>query len=133
LNVTVVQPSSLQLQAVSGMLQMLSSGAAFQPVAVRVVDSATPPHPVLGASVAFIAYIGRTPGNQPILWAAGSNISQPTMPVILAESESFIQTGINGIASFPLGTFGISGNVAVVGSAGVDNNSVEFIAQQLGP
>jgi hypothetical protein len=132
-NATMVQTSSLQLEPVSGMLQMVSSGRAFQPVLTRVVDSDTPPHPVLGATVVLIAYVGRTPGNEPIIWAGGSSISQPTMPVILAQSQASVQSDSNGIASFPLGTSGISGNVAVVGSVSAGTSALEFIAQQLGP
>lgn len=133
LNATMVQTSSLQLQAVSGTLQIASPGQKLQPVSVRVVDSSTPPHPVLGASVAFLAYIGRMPGNEPIVWAGESSISQPVMPVILAESQAIAQSDINGVANFLLSNGGISGNVALVGSATAGSGSVGFEAQQLGP
>src|SRR6202030_3133454 len=39
LNATMVQTSLLQLQAVSGTLQIASPGQAFKPVTVRVIDS----------------------------------------------------------------------------------------------
>jgi len=133
LNATMVQISSVQLQAVSGTLQMVSPGQTFQPVAVRVIDSSNPPHPVVGGNVAFVAYIGRMPGNEPIVWAGGAGISQPSMPVILAESQATCQSDINGLAKFPLSTHGISGNVAILGSATAGGGSVEFEAQQLGP
>ena len=95
--------------------------------------SSTPPHPVLGASVSFLSYIGRTPGNEPLVWAGESSISQPVMPVILAESQGIAQSDVNGIANFPLSNDGISGNVAFVGSATAGSGSVGFEAQQLGP
>ncbi len=131
-NATMVQNSSLQLQPVSGMLQIAGAGQAFQPVAVRVVDSSTPPQPVLSASVVFLAYIGRTPGNEPIIWAGEAGISQTSMPVILAKSLATAQSDINGISTFALSTGGVSGDVAIVGTATAGNSSVQFQAQQLG-
>lgn len=133
LNATMVQTTSLQLQAVAGTLQVAGPGEIFQPLSVRVVDSSTPPHSVSGANVAFIAYIGRMPGNEPIVWAGQSTISQPAMPIILAESQLNVQSDANGIASFPISAAGISGNVAIVGSATLGNASVGFEAQELGP
>lgn len=133
LSATMVQISSLQLQPVSGLVQTSAPGQGFQPVAVRVLDSSSPPHPVLGANVAFIDYIGRTPGNEPIIWAGESNISQPSMPVILAESKATLQSDINGTASFAISTAGVSGNVAVIGTATAGNSSVEYEAQRLVP
>ena len=129
----MVQASSLKLQSVSGTLQLSGPRQSFQAVAVRVTDSSSPPHPVLGASVSFLDYIGRMPGNEPIVWAGESSISQPVMPVILAESKARVQSDVNGIASFPLSSGGVSGNVAVIGTAIVGSSGVEFEAQQLGP
>jgi hypothetical protein len=133
LNAAMVQTSSLQLQSVSGSLQLSMPGQSFQPVAVRVTDSSSPPHPVLGASVSFLDYVGRMPGNEPIVWAGESSISQPTMPVILAESKATQQSDIKGTAAFALSTGGVSGNAAVIGTATAGRSSVEYEAQQLGP
>jgi hypothetical protein len=44
-----------------------------------------------------------------------------------------VQSDVNGLAVFQLTSAGISGDVAVVGSAGVGNTTVQFAAQQLGP
>lgn len=129
----MVQTSSLQLHPVSGMLQISAPGQNFQPIAVRVTNSSTPPDPVLGASVGFLAYVGRMPGNKPIVWSEESNISQPSMPVILAESQAMVQSDINGLASFAISTDGVAGNAAVLGTATAGNSSVEYEAQQLGP
>lgn len=131
-NAFVVPASSLQLQTVSGTLQISSSGQAFQPVVVRVLDSATPPHAVMGANVLFQSFVGRVPEGQPIIWAGEAGISQPVMPVIVAQSQAAIPSDANGLATFPLSTAGISGGVAIVGSAAVGNASVQFAAQQLG-
>jgi IPT/TIG domain len=133
LNATMVQGSSLQLQAVSGTLQIAAPAQNFLPVTVRVIDSDTPPHPVQGTNVAFLAYIGRMAGNEPIVWAGEAGVSQPSMPVILAKSRATVQSDINGTARFQISTDGISGNVAIVGTATAGSNSVEFEAQQLGP
>jgi hypothetical protein len=133
LSATMVQTSSLQLQLVSGMIQIAAPNQSFQPVAMRVTDSSSPPHPVLGANVTFLNYIGRMPENEPIVWVGESSISQPVMPVILAQSKATVQSDINGIASFALSTGGVSGNVAAIGTATAGSSSVEYEAQQFGP
>jgi hypothetical protein len=129
----MVQTSSLQLQPVSGMLQVAPPGQSFQLVAIRATDSSTPPHSVLGATVAFLAYIGRMPGNEPVIWSGEAGISQPTMPIILAKSQASAQSDNNGIANFAISTASISGSVAVVGTATAGSSSLGFEAQQLGP
>ena len=132
-NATLVPVSSLQVDAVAGTLQIVPSAAAFQPVTVRVTDASIPPNPVLGAGVLFLSYVGRPGQNQPIVWAGEAGISQPGMPVILAKSQTTLQSDINGLATFSLSTQGIAGNVAVVGTAAAGNSSVQFEGQQLGP
>jgi len=132
-NATVVPASSLQLEAVAGPLQIAPWGQSFQPVIVRVVDSSNPPNPVLGANVIFLSYVGRMPQNQPIVWAGEAGISQVGMTVILAKSQSTFQSDANGLAIISLSTAGISGNVAVVGTATAGNSSAQSAAQQLGP
>jgi hypothetical protein len=132
-NAFVVPVSSLQVQTVSGSLQIVQSGQGFQPVVIRVTDAATPSDPVLGANVLFQSYVGRVPQNEPIVWAGEAGISQPTMPIILAAPHSTIMSDVNGLASFPLSTAGISGDGAVVGSAMIGNTSVQFAGQQLRP
>jgi adhesin/invasin len=133
LNATMVQTSSLQLQPLSGLAQVAFPGQSFQPVSVRVVDAANSLHAIMGANVTFLAYIGRLAGNEPILWTAESSISQPPMPIILADTQGASQSGIDGVASFPLSTGGISGNLALVGTASVGTSIVGFEAQQFGP
>lgn len=125
--------SSLQLQSVSGMVQMLQAGQNFQPVVVRVVDSSSPPHPVQGANVSFQTYAGRVPGNQPIVWTGEAGFTQPSMPVILASSQATVISDWDGLASFPIYTAEFSGNIAVIGSAAAGNSTATFAAQQLGP
>jgi hypothetical protein len=132
LSATMVQTASLKLQPVAGFIQIAAPSQSFQPVAVRVLDSSSPAHPVLGASVAFLDYIGRMPGNEPVIWTGESSISQPEMPVILAQSKATVQSDINGIASFALSTGGVSGNVAILGTATAGSSKLEYEAQQLG-
>lgn len=132
-NATMVQTSSLQLQPVSGVLQLVSAGHNFQPITMRVTDSSAPAHPVLGARVTFLDYIGRLPGNEPIIWEGNTNSSQPIMPVILGEAQASVQSDSGGLASFTISSGGNSGNMAVVGSAATGNASLQFEAQQLGP
>jgi hypothetical protein len=50
---TAVPASVLNLQPVGGSQQVITAGQQFRPVVVRVSDSATPPHVVLGGNVKF--------------------------------------------------------------------------------
>jgi hypothetical protein len=133
LSVTVVPTPSLQLQAVSGTLQIAPSGQKLQPVVVRVVDSSLPPHGVLGASVFFQDIVGRVPQSQLIIWTGEAGISRPGMPVILGQTQAAVLSDGNGLAEFALSTGGVTGNVAVVGTAGVGNGSLQFVGEVLGP
>ena len=132
-NATVVPTASLQLQPVTGTLQIAAPGQSLQPVVVRVVDSSLLPHAVLGASVFFQDIVGRVPPNQPIIWTGEAGISQPGMPVILGQAQATVPSDGNGLAAFALSTGGVTGDVAVVGAAGVGSVSFQFAGQQLGP
>lgn len=64
-SVTAVPASALQLQPVAGSTQILAVGQSFKPVMVRVTNSATPAHPVLGANVTFQAVVSRPVATPP--------------------------------------------------------------------
>jgi hypothetical protein len=130
-NATAVPVSALQLQPVSGSTQVVGVGAGFAPVAVRVTDQATPPDPVLGASVFFQSLVGRSPNNEPILWIAQSGISQPTIPVILAQSQMTVLSDVNGLASVQPTAGGVQGPVVIVGAASAGPGAVNFQLQSL--
>ena len=86
-----VAPALMNLQEVAGVGQVVS-GAAFQPLTVRVTDSSSPPNPVMGASVLFQSTIMRP---------AGNNLTLPPTEgtVILGGMQSTVQSGVNGLAS----------------------------------
>jgi hypothetical protein len=86
------------LQPVSGGGQV-STGLAFQPVVVRVTDFASPPDPVIAASVTFLTTVLRPGGISQSGGSSESGSGSPAMPVILQVTESTISTDFNGIAS----------------------------------
>ena len=95
------------LQPVSGGGQV-STGQAFQPVTVKVVDSSTPPNAVIGASVNFLTTVLR-PGGTSSTGGNGETIpGNPAMPVILKVSQSTAITDINGLASIVPSSAGFS-------------------------
>ena len=132
-NATAVPVSLLQLQPVSGDAQVVAVGTAFAPFTVRVTDQATPPYPVLGASVFFQSLVGRSPNDEPILWIAQSGISQPTIPIILAQSQATVLSDSNGLASVQPTAGRIDGPVLVLGSASAGASAVDFELQSLLP
>ena len=114
-----VPASSQQLQLVAGAGQV-STGQAFQPVIVRVTDSASPPNPVLAASVLFQTTVMRPGGTPPGNGNGETNPTNPAMPVILSVSQSSVTTDINGLASIvpASGSFSPPLEVAVGATAG---------------
>jgi len=102
-----VPAAQQQLQLVAGAGQV-STGQAFQPVIVRVTDSATPPNPVLAAPVLFQTTVMRPGGAPPANGNGETNLTNPAMPVILSVSQSTVTTDINGLASIVPASGGFS-------------------------
>jgi hypothetical protein len=101
-------PASLwNLQPVSGGGQV-STGQAFQPVVVRVVDSASPPHPVLGGAVSYQTMVMRPGASSSSPGNGETHPSNPAMPVILSVSQSSVLTDANGLASLVPSSGGFS-------------------------
>lgn len=109
---TPVPSAQLNLQSVSGAGQV-SAGQAFQPVVVRVVDSATPPHPVAGATVNFQTTVLRPGGNPSGVGNGETNPTNPAMPVIFKVSQSNIMSDSNGFASIVPSSQGFSAPLEV--------------------
>ncbi len=119
--VNPVPLSQLNLQSVAGAGQV-STGAAFQPVIVRVTDSSSPPNPVLAAVVAFQTTVLRPGGSPPGGGGGETNPGNPAMPVILSVSQSSATTDVNGLASIvpSSGGFGAPVEVNVLVTAGTN-------------
>jgi hypothetical protein len=94
-----VAAAMANLQVVAGAGQVVT-GAAFQPLTVRVTDSSTPPNPVLGANVLFQSTVLRPLGNELTLAPGDPTVTQTGMPVILSASQITVQSDVNGLASF---------------------------------
>lgn len=98
--------ANLRLQQIAGAGQV-SSGAAFQPVVVRVTDNASPPNPVIAASVTFLTTVLRPEGS-----TSGSggetNSGNGGMPVILSVSQTTATSDLNGLASIVPSSAGFS-------------------------
>jgi hypothetical protein len=103
-----VAPTLLNLQAVAGGRQVVV-GSNFQPVTLRVIDSSTPPNPVLGASVLFQSVVLRPPGNGLAIAAGDSSSNQTGAPIILSAGQVVAQSDGNGLASFMPTTGSFSG------------------------
>jgi adhesin/invasin len=112
--VTPVAASLLNLWPVAGAAQAITLGQPFQPVIVRVTDSASPPDPVLGAVVAFQTTVMRPAGSAP---AGSSGGGAPALPVILSVSQTSVQSDANGLARLTPSTGGFSGPLEVQVSA----------------
>jgi len=100
------------LQQVSGAGQ-ISTGQSFQPVVVRVVDSAPSPHPVLAAPVSFLTTVLRPGAMVPGVGSGDTNPGNPAMPVILKVTQINTTTDSNGMANLSPAGGGFSAPVEV--------------------
>jgi hypothetical protein len=129
----VVAPSSLALQVVSGATQFVRSTQNFSPVVVQVTDSASPAHPVLGATVKFQAMATRPPQSPPTIWIGDTGIGSNPMPVILSSSQAAVQSDENGLAAFQPPTANAQGSVIVLGTALTGSKILQFQLQSITP
>jgi hypothetical protein len=104
---TPIPASQLNLEPVAGAGQILE-GEAFQPIVVRAVDFASPPHAVLGAPVLFQTTVMRPGGSTSSGGSGETNPINPAMPVILSASQSTVASDINGLASITPSSGGYS-------------------------
>jgi hypothetical protein len=130
---TAVPAASLHVRPVSGNFQVTLVGQSFMPVTVQVTDSATPAHPVLGASVLFQSLVARAPQDSPIVWIGDTGISGHPMPVILASSQVSVQSDAGGLAASQPSSAGVQGPVIILGTAAAGSGSLQFALQSLPP
>ena len=112
LYVTPVQLSQLQLQTVAGGGQIVA-GHGLQPVVVRVVDSASPPNPVLGESVTAQTTVFRSGGSPPTGADGETNPGNPAMPVILSVTQTNVISDIDGLVNLVPSDGGFGAPVSV--------------------
>lgn len=96
--VNAVPLAQQNLLPVSGAGQV-STGQPFQPLVVRIADSASPPNPVLGAPVSFLMTTLRPGGTTGGGGTGETSPGNPAMPVILNVTQSNATTDANGLAS----------------------------------
>lgn len=129
--VNPVPLANLMLWPVSGSGQ-ISTGQAFQPVVVRVTDSASPPDSVSAASVLFLTTVMRgTPSG------GGNGTTNPgngAMPTILQVTSSTAFTDSNGLANIVPSAAGFSAPLEVdVGVAAGTGATLDYPLQLLPP
>jgi hypothetical protein len=91
--------TALRLENVAGSFQAITAGQMFQPLVVRVTDSASPPNPVLGASVLFQDLLFLPDADESTETARETATGQYAMKVRLASSQSNVLTDGDGLAS----------------------------------
>jgi hypothetical protein len=99
--------SQLNLEPVAGAGQETAAGT-LQPVIVRVVDAASPPHSVTGAAVAFQTTVLRPQGTTTTNGGGETNPTNSGMPVILSVSASTVASDVNGLATITPSSAGFS-------------------------
>jgi hypothetical protein len=130
---TAVPQSSLRLEAVSGGGQLLRVGQAFQPIVVRVTDSASPPNLVEGVSVAFQMTTFEPDNDAPFEVPGESGGGDYPQRVILAQSSAAGVSGADGIVSVQPSAGSISGPVEIEITATGGNSTLEFEVESMWP
>jgi hypothetical protein len=124
-----VAAAVLKLQPVSGSLQTIRVGESFQPIWVRVTNSATPPNPVMGAPVAFQSMLFLPDEDEPVETGGTGDggSSQHSMKVLLASALNTPVTDVSGLASLLPLTGGLARplEVEITASAG-SSATLEF-------
>jgi hypothetical protein len=106
---TAVPPSRFILQPVGGSVQVLSVGQNFQRVAVRVCDSAIPPHPVFNAIVTFQLLVSRLATDASPISIGGIVITRNPAPVIVSSSQVSVTSDAAGVATLQPSTGSTAG------------------------
>jgi hypothetical protein len=130
---TAVPASALRLQPVGGSVQILPVGQTFQPVMVRVSDSATPPHPVLGANVTFQVVVSRPAAAPPPVSIGGIIITRNPPPVIVSSSRVAVLSDGAGQAILQPSSGGALGEIVIQGTAAAGTSILPFRLQSLSP
>ena len=130
---TAVPPAALQLEPVSGSIQILPAGQGFQPITVRVTDSAIPAHPVQGANVIFQVVASRPTTAPPPVSIGGIVITQNPAPVIVSSSRILVLSDASGLATLQPTTGGSPGALVVQGTAAAGVTLLPFQLQALAP
>jgi len=110
--VNAVPPAQQKLLQVSGAGQ-ISTGLLFQPVTVRVTDSASPPNSVVAAPVNFLITVLRPEGNASSPGDGETDPGNPAQPVILKVTQSSVVSDANGLAALTASSGGFSAPVEV--------------------
>ncbi|MGA9800270.1 MAG: IPT/TIG domain-containing protein [Terriglobales bacterium] len=130
---TAVPPSMLRLEPVGGGVQILPTGQNFQPITVRVTDSANPTHPVLGAGVTFQVVVSRPATAPPPISLGGIVVSQNPAPVVVSSSQVAVLSDESGLATLQPPSSGVRGALIVQGTASAGSGLVPFQLQSLAP
>ena len=122
-----VARSSMKLQQVAGGLQTIQVGGSFQPIVVRVTNSATPPNPVMGVPVVFQSMIFLPDEDTPVEVAGDSGSSEHAMKVLLSSSTSTSVTDGSGLATLQPSTGGLARPLEIEITASTANGgTLEF-------
>jgi IPT/TIG domain-containing protein len=118
--VVQVVASALKLQPVWGGLQTIRIGDTFQPIWVRVTNSAAPPNPVTGARVTFQSMMFLPDAPTPVDTDGDNGSAHHPMKVLLGSAETTPTTDANGLATLSPSVGGLTRplQIEVMASAG---------------
>ena len=122
--VTPIPADQLQIEAVSGTVQVVTEGQPVAPVVMRVTDSSLPPFPVFGANVTFVNVLSlsSSSSNQPVNVDGGGG-SNNFDPVLLGSETTVVPSDSNGLAMIAPWPTPVTAGEEVRGLATVDSGA----------
>ncbi len=117
---TAVPASALRLQPVAGSTQILPVGQSFQPVAVRVTDSATP-------------VVSRPAPAPPPVSVGGIIVTRNPAPIIVSALQISVLSDAAGLATFQPSTGAAQEAIVIQGTSAAGTSSLPFRLQSLAP
>lgn len=130
---TAVPATMLRIEPVAGTIQVLPAGQSFQPVSARVIDSAIPPHPVLGASVTFQIVVSRPANAPPPVTIGGIVITRNPAPIIVSSSQVSILSDGFGVATLQPAAGRTPGALVVQGTIAAGTSILPIQLESLPP
>jgi len=129
---TAVPGSALKLEPVAGSIQVVPVGQSFQPVTVRVTDSAAPPNPVRAADVDFESLVTRPSPGTLVVTIGETIITRNPAPIIVSSSQVSVPSDGNGLATVQPSGGGAQATV-ILGTVSAGPRTLLFNLQSLVP
>jgi hypothetical protein len=115
-----------KLETVSGAVQTIADGQAFQPLVLRVTDGSSAANSVMGVKVTFQTMLARMPRDSAFRQDGDTIVGVTPMPVILGMSTTQVVSDIDGLAKITPDDGDVSGPCELMINASAGNAGADY-------